>query len=457
VSNPLGGRLGRGSRLARTGARSLATLASAKAREAATGEVSLDSHTEIATRLAEVLGEMKGAAMKLGQLLSFVDFDLPPEVQSAYHDVLATLRDSAPPFDPDAIRRTVTDAYGRPPEAVFAEWSDTPLAAASIGQVHPATLRDGTEVAVKVQYPGVADAVRADLSNAEAFAPLARLISPNLEISALMDELRDRVEDELDYVREASYQHAFATRWQGHPDVRVPAVLKDLCREHVLVTERVHGRSFDEVVASGTEAERQHLGEAIHRFSFGSLARFRLFNADPHPGNYLVTDDGRVAFLDFGAVKMYTKAQWGQIERIDRAAMAGDQDRWEAGLRESRILPQGVDVDLDVVWEWFRLNMRPLLADQPFTYDRDFAAEIIGHASDLRSPYWHVLRKLNLPPEFLVLNRIQVGINSVLGRLRATQDWRAIRAELLDDAEPATAMGGRDAAWWVEAQSRAAR
>jgi predicted unusual protein kinase regulating ubiquinone biosynthesis (AarF/ABC1/UbiB family) len=340
---------------------------------------------------------------------------------------------------------------------VFAAWSDTPLAAASIGQVHPATLRDGTEVAVKVQYPGVADAVRADLSNAEAFAPLARLISPNLEISALMDELRDRVEDELDYVREASYQHAFATRWEGHPDVRVPAVLKDLSREHVLVTERVHGRSFDEVVASGSEEERQHLGEAIHRFSFGSLARFRLFNADPHPGNYLVTDDGRIAFLDFGAVKMYTKAQWDQIQRIDRAAMAGDQATWEAGLRESRILPQGVDVDLDVVWEWFRLNMRPLLADQPFTYDRDFAAEIIGHASDLRSPYWHVLRKLNLPPEFLVLNRIQVGINSVLGRLRATQDWRAIRAELLDDEPPATPMGERDAAWWVDARGRAGR
>jgi len=442
----LGGRVGRGARLARTGALSLAGLAAAKARELSSGEISVETHQEIATRLAEVLGEMKGGAMKLGQILSFVDFDMPAEVQDAYHDVLAQLRDAAPPMDSDAIRRVVTDAYAAPPEEVFDEWSDEPLAAASIGQVHRARLHDGTPVAVKVQYPGVAAAVRADLDNAETFTPLARLISPNLDIGSLMEELRDRVEDELDYAREASYQNAFATRWRDHPFVYVPSVHRDLCREYVLVSDLVEGQTFDQVAANGSDERKQWLGEIIFRYAFGSLARFRFFNGDPHPGNYLVMDD-KVAFIDYGAVKMFTRDQYRQMRAIDEATIQNDRARFERALREVGIIPQGVQTKVDVLWELYRKLARPILAEQPFTYTREFAAEVISMGTDFRSPLMGVIRDLNFPPEYLVLNRIQVGLNSVLGRLSARNDWVAVRAELLGSQGPATALGELEAEW----------
>jgi predicted unusual protein kinase regulating ubiquinone biosynthesis (AarF/ABC1/UbiB family) len=253
----LGGRLARGSRLARTGARGAAGLAGSRARSWRGLEVDDEQlHRELAEHLADVLGDMKGAAMKLGQLLSFIDLDLPPEVRSAYHDALARLRDQAPTYDPDSIAEVVREEFGAPPEAVFASWDPEPLASASIGQVHAARTEDGREVVVKVQYPGVAEAVRADLRNAESFAPIARLISPNQEIRPLLDELRERVDDELDYQREAEYQRAFANRYAGHPFIHVPDIVGELCRGRVLVSERAHGRRFDDVVAHGDDEER---------------------------------------------------------------------------------------------------------------------------------------------------------------------------------------------------------
>jgi predicted unusual protein kinase regulating ubiquinone biosynthesis (AarF/ABC1/UbiB family) len=296
----LGGRFRRGARLTRTGLRSAAGVAAARARQAAGGD-DFDPeafHAATAEMLAEVLGEMKGAAMKLGQLLSFVDVDLPEDVRTIYHDALATLRDSAPPMDPELINEVVREDFGAWPNTLFAEWSDDPIAAASIGQVHAARLDDGREVVVKVQYPGVAEAVRADLKNAEIFTPIARLISPHLEVEPLLEELRERVGDELNYERESTYQRAFANRYRGHPFIHVPEVVADMCRSRVLVVERIRGRTFDQVVHGGTEAEKQRLGEIVFRYAFGSIERFRLFNGDPHPGNYLYEDDGRVGFLD---------------------------------------------------------------------------------------------------------------------------------------------------------------
>jgi predicted unusual protein kinase regulating ubiquinone biosynthesis (AarF/ABC1/UbiB family) len=209
---------------------------------------------------------MKGAAMKVGQLLSFVDLDVPPELRTVYHDALAQLRDAAPAFDSDAIAQVIEEEYGEPADAVFATFDEEPLAAASIGQVHTATLDDGREVVVKVQYPGVADAVRADLRNAESFAPLVRLLSPNQEIEPLLDELRERIDDELDYQREAQYQRAFANRYLEHPFICVPDIVADLCRNRVLVSERVHGQRFGDFASSASESERQRVGEIIFRF-----------------------------------------------------------------------------------------------------------------------------------------------------------------------------------------------
>ena len=449
--NDLGGRLGRASRLARTGARGAMGLAGATARRWAGNEdAERLHHEEMANRVADVLGEMKGAAMKLGQLLSFIDLDLPPEVRSVYHDALARLRDDAPPVDPDAIERVVLEDFGAPVEEVFASWERQPLAAASIGQVHAAKLHDGREVVAKVQYPGVADAVRSDLSNAEMFAPLARWFSPNQELEPLLDELRERIDDELDYEREAQYQRAFADRYADHPFIVVPDVVGDLCRNRVLVSERIHGRRFDEVASGGDDALRQRVGEIIFRYAFGSIARFRLFNGDPHPGNYLVTDDDRVAFLDYGSVKMFTRERYASMRRVDDAVARGDREGFLDAMRETRFLPPRAGIDEDMLWDWFRLYTRPIIAEQPFCFTSEFATEVLRTTSDPRSQYYGVLRRLNLPSDYLLLTRIHLGLNSVLGRLEARNDWRAIHEELTEGAPPATALGEQDEAWWRE-------
>jgi predicted unusual protein kinase regulating ubiquinone biosynthesis (AarF/ABC1/UbiB family) len=449
----LGGRLGRGARLARTGVRGATGIAGAKARSWSGRPEDIEGfHAAMAEHLADVLGEMKGAAMKLGQLLSFVDLDLPPDVRSTYHEALAKLQADAPPFDPVAIEQVVTEEYGAPPDAVFASWSRAPLASASIGQVHAAKLDDGRDVVVKVQYPGVAEAVRADLANAESFAPLARLISPNQEVGPLIDELRERVNDELDYQREAQYQRAFAQRYAGHPFIHVPEIVGELCRGRVLVSERVHGRRFDEIVRDGSPELRQDVGEIIFRYAFGSIGRFRLFNGDPHPGNYLIEEPGehgvpRVAFLDYGSVKMFTRERYASMRAVDDAVVNDDRAGFILAMRESGFLPPTVEVDEDRLLAWFKLYTQPVLAEE-FEFSPAFAADVLRSTTDPRSEYADVLRKLNLPPDYLLLNRIQWGLNSVLGRLGARRNWAAIRDEYVAGAPPATALGELDRAWW---------
>ena len=448
----LGGRVNRASKIARIGMTGASGYARSRVRRARGGADDPELHAEAAERIAEVLGEMKGAAMKIGQLMSLVDVDLPPEVRDAYHEALAGLRDAAPPMDTDAIVGVLTESLGRPPDQVFAEFDETPLAAASIGQVHAATTEDGRDVVVKVQYPGVAQAVRDDLANAEVFAPLARVFSPNQEIEPLLNELRERIEDELDYLREAQYQRAFATRYEGHPFIRVPAVVGELCTDRVLVSERIRGTRFDEVVTTADDATKQRVGETIFRYAFGSIGRFRLFNGDPHPGNYLVTDDG-VGFIDYGSVKMFTRARHRSMREIETAVVEGEKDTFLQAMRSSGFIPDDPEIEPADVWNWFNEYMRPVTAEQPFTFTREFAAEQLALTSDPRSPYYGMLRRLNLPADYLLLTRIHLGLNSVLGRLRASNDWLSIRAEYTEGGEPTTELGREDARWWAQRQA----
>ena len=415
----LGSRAERGRSLARLSASAGAGYLSQRMRALAGAPGhEAEFHAANAERFLEVLGGMKGMAMKVGQIASFVDLDLPPDVQETYRAVLADLRDQAPPTDPEVIADVIDEQFGAPPEEVFARWQERPIAAASIGQVHRATLPTGEEVAVKVQYPGVAEAVESDLANAEMLVPFVRLVSPNLDVKPLAEELRARVVDELDYQREAQYQQAFAERYDGHPFIRVPRVHADWCRPRVLTADYVEGRSFDRMLATSSPTEQRRYGEIIFRFVFGSLYRFRLFNADPHPGNYLFPDDGTVAFLDFGSVKLFPSKTRAQIrEQID-AVLDEDVERLMASMRASGFVRRDAKVDEDRVMQWFRDFNAPLLDEnQPFTYTPEFAKRVIASTTDPRLGHVDVLRKLNLPPDYLTLNRIQWGVNSILGRL----------------------------------------
>ena len=444
----LGGRVQRGAKLARLSASTGTGFLSSRVRSLRDGDVAEHRfHTETAEKMLELLGSMKGAAMKLGQIASFVDLDLPPEVQATYRSILADLRAAAPAAEPARIAQVVHDEFGAPPDQVFAVWEAEPFAAASIGQVHRAQLHDGAAVVVKVQYPGVAEAVEGDLANAEMFAPLARLMSPNLQIKPLVEELRARVIDELDYQREAQYQQAFAERYDGHPFIRVPKVFPDYSRPRVLTSEFIDGRGFDDMLATSSADERRRYGEIVYRFVFGSLNRFRLFNADPHPGNYLFPADGTVAFLDFGSVKLFSTRTRNQIRQQLRAIISGDLDRFVQVMSDAGFLPANLHADTPRILEWFQLLNRPLLEDREFTYTPEFAREVISSATDPRSGYFDLLRRLNLPPDYLTLNRIQWGVNSILGGLGARANWHRIVTEFWDDAPPATALGQQERAF----------
>jgi predicted unusual protein kinase regulating ubiquinone biosynthesis (AarF/ABC1/UbiB family) len=356
-----------------------------------------------------------------------------------YQEVLSELQDAAPPIDPEITAAVIEQEYGAPPDQVFDWWDPQPIASASIGQVHRAQLHDGTEVVTKIQYPGVAEAVHSDLANAEAFAPLGKMFSPHLQIRPLVEELRARLLDELDYQREATYQQAFFERYDGHPFIRVPRIYLDWCRPRVLVSEYVAGRDFDAMLVSTRQPERERYGEIIYRFIFGSLNRFRLFNADPHPGNYLFPDDGAVVFLDFGSVKMFRRqTRELLLEQLD-AVMDRDAPRLIGALRQAGFLPAS-NPDPEKLLQWFRAFNEPVLEDREWTYTPDFAREVGRLTSDPRAGYADLMRKLNLPPEYLLLNRIHWGVNSILGRLGARANWHRIAWELRG-GPPATELG----------------
>ncbi|HKP88969.1 MAG TPA: AarF/ABC1/UbiB kinase family protein, partial [Thermoleophilaceae bacterium] len=299
-----------GSVVGSQGARYAGTRARNLARDADEAAQALEQrHLETAEQMVETLGRMKGAAMKIGQLASFIDTEfLPPEYRDLYQDKLATLRSTAPPMPWKKVRQVLDDAWEEPVEELFEDFDHDATAAASIGQVHRAVLPDGRQVAVKVQYPGVAAAIAADMQNAGLILRMAKALAPGLDAKAAAEELKERVMEELDYELEAQNQRSFARGYRDHPFIHVPDVVTRLSTRRVLVSEWVDGAGFEEV-RQLPQAERDRFGEIVFRFCFGSIFHLQHFNADAHPGNYLLEPDGKVAFLDFGMTKHLDKDQ----------------------------------------------------------------------------------------------------------------------------------------------------
>src|ERR671924_964745 len=299
-----------GSAVGTQGARYAGTRAANIARSKEAGGTALERrHLEAAERMVETLGKMKGAAMKVGQLASFIDTEfLPPEYRDLYQEQLAELRTSAPPMPWKKVSKVLEQEWEEPCEELFEEFEEEAAAAASIGQVHRAVLPDGREVAVKIQYPGVAEAIRADMQNAGLILRMAKALAPGLDAKAAAAELKERVLEELDYEYEAHNQRAFARGYRGHPFIYVPDVVTRLSTERVLVTEWVDGLGFEQVKELPQD-ERDRFGEIVYRFCFGSIYHLQHFNADAHPGNYLALPGGRVAFLDFGMTKQLDQDQ----------------------------------------------------------------------------------------------------------------------------------------------------
>lgn len=421
--------------------RARSALASDRRRE----ELRARFELRTAEQVAEMLGGMKGALMKLGQMASYLDQGLPEPVRAA----LGELQADAPPMSAELAAETVRAELGADPHEVFAEWEDEPMAAASIGQVHRAVTHDGRAVAVKVQYPGVDEAVTADLENTDLLFGVMSMLFPGMDPGPIVDELRVRLVEELDYRTEAAHQRLFADHFRGHPFIHVPDVVGELSTSRVLVTELAEGARFAEVV-DWPDEERQLAAECLYRFAFGSIYGLHAFNGDPHPGNYLFRPGGQVTFLDFGLCKRFTPEDVSVFERMIRAMVIDrDLEEFQRVVEEVGILPPGLEVPAEDLLGYFGHFYEFVMDDEVSTITPEWSAKSVRQFFDLSGPYAHLMKAANLPGSMVIVQRINLGLFALFGELGATANWRRIAEELwpFADGPPSTPMGEAIAEW----------
>jgi predicted unusual protein kinase regulating ubiquinone biosynthesis (AarF/ABC1/UbiB family) len=404
----------------------------------------------LVNELVEQLGRMRGAAMKVGQMISMVELDgLPEEQQDELQRKLATLRDGIPPVPFSRLEKLLRNELRGPLDRVFSDFDERAFAAASIGQVHRATTVDGEAVVVKVQYPGVAEAVETDLRNAMVLLPLVKRLAPGLDAKALAAEMRERIGEELDYELEAQNQRRIERLTRGHPFISVPRVYTELSSRRVLVSEHIEGQRF-QVVRRADESERDRYGEIVFRFFFGLLYRDRIALGDPHPGNYLLRPDGRVGFLDFGLLRDIDARRVAAERAIAVAVREGDAAVLKAALVEGGYLPAG---RADAVDAEFALRlMRHAIKWYAVPGERRFSTgggprgrERERPDGDQRAAIKTQINQFTVPPESVLIRRMHALVAIVLYQVRAGADWGAIAAEYLHGAPPATPLGQAEA------------
>jgi predicted unusual protein kinase regulating ubiquinone biosynthesis (AarF/ABC1/UbiB family) len=406
-------------------------------------------HLESADQILTVLGTMKGAAMKFGQMLSFVDLGVvPKDARPEFQRKLAALRDSAPQVPFGRMMRVLEEEVGRPRASVFSEFDDQPIGVASIGQVYRAQLKDGTEVAVKVQYPGVAAAVRADMKNLGLMLRLIQRVVPGVDTDAIAQEIRLRVGEELDYELEARNQRAFAAVFRGHPFVVVPDAIPDLSGKRVLVSEYVEGRPF-EAIRDDPEATRDRVGEIIYRFFCGTLYRRHEFSGDPHPGNFLLQADGRVAFFDFGLFKRMDADSVALELACQRAACEARAEDLHRLMAEARILPEPERVDPERWLAYCRDAVGWYLIDEEVQLTPEMATEALIESLAPQSAYFTTFRHQHLPSEHLLARRLELFTEALLGQLRARANWHRIAREWMYGDAPVTELGALEAEFYA--------
>ncbi|MER5495032.1 ABC1 kinase family protein [Streptomyces sp. NPDC002454] len=396
-----------------------------------------------ADQLFKVLGELKGGAMKFGQALSVFESALPEEVAGPYRAALTKLQEAAPPMPTRTVHGVLAERLGEDWRELFAEFEDKPSAAASIGQVHRAVWRDGREVAVKVQYPGAGEALLSDLAQVGRFARLLGPLLPGIEVKPLVAALRDRVAEELDYGLEAHAQRVHAEEFAGDPDILVPAVVHQC--EQVLVTEWVEGVPLARVIDEGTVEQRDRAGQLLARFLFSGPARTGLLHADPHPGNFRLLPDGdggwRLGVLDFGTVDRLPGGLPVTIGESLRRTLDGEAEAVYAALCETGFVKEGVDLDPHAVLDYL-LPIIEAAEVEEFTFTREWMRAQAMRIADPRSPAYQLGKRLNLPPEYLLIHRVSLSTIGVLCQLGARVPLRAELEEWLPGFLPGGEGGG---------------
>jgi predicted unusual protein kinase regulating ubiquinone biosynthesis (AarF/ABC1/UbiB family) len=374
-----------------------------------------------ADQIFRVLGELKGGAMKFGQALSIFEAALPPEIAGPYRATLTKLQEAAPPLPASTVHRVLAEDLGPDWREAFAEFDDKPAAAASIGQVHRARWQDGREVAVKIQYPGAGRALLSDFNQLSRVARLFAVLMPGLEVRPLLDELRSRVAEELDYHLEAESQHGFAAAYAGDPDIFVPDVVA--ATSHVLVTEWMDGTPLSKIISDGSQEERDRVGLLFVRFLFSGPARAGLLHADPHPGNFRLLDDGRLGVLDFGAVDRLPGGLPSFMGRLLRLVHdGGDLGPAERELREQGFIREGIDFDPEALRTFLAPLAEPSRVER-FRFSREWLRGEATRVTDPRSA--NMSRRLNLPPSYVLIHRVSTAGMGVLCQLECEGPYRA--------------------------------
>jgi len=420
---------------------------------AAAGEHREQLRHDLALRTAEdvtaTLGTMKGVLMKLGQMASYVDDGLSP----AARRTLSRLQDSVPPMSADLAAQVINEELGQPPERLFATWDPVPVAAASIGQVHRAISHNGIALAVKVQYPGIAETIAADLGNVALLRKMLRIVAPSQDVPALLAELRERITEELDYRTEAKNQQMFADYYDSHPTIHVPRVLPEYSSRRVVTSELADGARFAEMM-EWSQAERDLAAETIYRFVFRSLYEAHAFNGDPHPGNYLFHGGGRVTFLDFGLVKFFSDEELRPlVDMVRYLCVENDPEAFRAAIIDAGFLLPETPLPTEEIIEHMAVFYDTVREPGPRTMTGQYASAVTRRFFDFRSPLAAYAR---IPRSYVILQRINLGLFALLGELHATADWRRIAEEIWPfvQAPPSTPMGEAEQRWRADRTRR---
>jgi predicted unusual protein kinase regulating ubiquinone biosynthesis (AarF/ABC1/UbiB family) len=428
---------------ARGGAR---YAASAPRLFAAAGEQRQQLRDDLALRTAEdiadTLGSMKGVLMKIGQLASYVDDGLNPQVRRT----LSRLQDSVPPMSAELAAQVVSEDLGEHPDALFRRWDPRAIAAASIGQVHRAITHDGIAVAVKVQYPGIKETIEADLGNVALIKRLLKIAAPKQDVDGLIAELRTRITEELDYEREASSQQRFAGYFAGHPTIEVPGIVPELSSARVITSELATGARFAEMMTWPQE-EKDLAAETIYRYTFRSLYEMHSFNGDPHPGNYLFHPGGRVTFLDYGLVKDFTPDELAPLVAMVRyLCVEDDPEGFRRAMEDAGFLVPGAPIPTDQVVEHMGVFYHTVRTRGRQAMSGEYASSVARRYFDFGNP---LAAYANIPRSYVILQRINIGLFAVLGDMAASGDWRALAEEIWPfvQAPASTPMGEAERAW----------
>ncbi|MFZ9672502.1 MAG: ABC1 kinase family protein [Candidatus Nanopelagicaceae bacterium] len=380
-----------------------------------------DLQEKTAEQIFKVLGELKGGAMKFGQALSVFEAALPEDIAKPYRETLVKLQEAAPPLPARVVHKVLAKELGEHWRDNFADFNDTPAASASIGQVHKGIWKDGRAVAVKIQYPGAKEALISDLNQIQRFAKIFQLLLPGVEMKPLLEELKARIIEEVDYRYEASAQSACFEAYKGDSDIAIPEVI--MATDRVLVSQWLEGTPLSKVIADGTQEERNNAGIRLARFHFTAPMRAGLLHADPHPGNFRVLKDGRLGVLDFGACNRLPNGFPEPFKRLLKNALEGDAIALYNGFKEDGFILADVEVSPELVLDYLLPLVEPLRTDY-FAYSRDWLRTQSVRVGDPRNPTAKIGFQLNLPPEYVLIHRVTLGTTGIFCQLRAEGNFR---------------------------------